>query len=341
MKKFWKQLGALAIELRGDLFTSARMRLTVYYLFMMTGVLVVFSAVLYFSFAYVLKDNVDTQFPDAPDQGDQAILQTMSDAKDGIVVIDLTAFALTLVLGYSLAGRTLRPIQDALERQKEFSANASHELRTPLAVMKSDSEVALNNPKTSAAELREVVESNLEEINRMSQITENLLKLARVEAAKEKVYFLEIALGQLVMELANKMKPRASQEGISIEVGRADPGKILGNRDDLVSVISNLIQNGINYNKPSGIVDISAKNDKEKMWLIVEDNGFGISEDDLPYVFERFYKADKSRSRDFSSAGIGLSLVKEIIEKHNGLIKIESVLGKGTKISISFPLAGS
>jgi two-component system sensor histidine kinase CiaH len=340
-KKFWKQLGALATELRGDLFTSARLRLTVYYLFIMTGVLVVFSAVLYFSFAYVLKDNVDTQFPDSPDQGDQAIVQTMSDAKDGIIVIDLTAFALTFVLGYSLAGRTLRPIQDALERQKEFSANASHELRTPLAVMKSDSEVALKNPKTSAAELREVVESNLEEINRMSQITENLLRLARFETIKEKAYFSEIELGEFVKDLANRMKSQASQKGILIEVEKVDSGKILGSRDDLVSVISNLIQNGINYNKPNGIVRISVENNKEEIWLIVEDNGFGISEDDLPYVFERFYKADKSHSPDSSSAGIGLSIVKEIIGKHGGSIEIESALGKGTKISVSFPSASS
>ena len=156
MKKYWKQFEALVTGSKADLFSSARLRLTAYYLLIMTGVLVVFSAVLYFSFEYVLKDNIDTQFPDVPDQGDQAIVQTMSDAKDGVVVIDLTAFALTIVLGYSLAGRTLRPIEDVLERQKEFSANASHELRTPLAVMRSDSEIALIKERGAVAQGLEV-----------------------------------------------------------------------------------------------------------------------------------------------------------------------------------------
>ena len=254
MKKFWKQFEALVTGSKADLFSSARLRLTAYYLLIMTAVLIIFSAVLYFSFAYVLKDNIDTQFPDVPDQGDEAVIQTMSDAKDSIVVIDLTAFALTIVLGYSLAGRTLRPIEDVLERQKEFSANASHELRTPLAVMKSESEIALNNPNTSASEFRKVIESNLEEINRMSQMTENLLKLSRVETKKEKVYFSEVDLGEVVREAANLTKSRVLQKEVSIEVKKTDSGKILGNRDDLVSVASNLIQNGVDYNKPGGAV---------------------------------------------------------------------------------------
>lgn len=341
MKKFWKQFEALVTGSKSDLFVSARLRLTAYYLLIMTGVLIVFSAVLYFSFAYVLKDNLETEFPDVPDQGDQAIIQTMSDAKDGVVVIDLTAFALTIFLGYSLAGRTLRPIKHALERQKEFSANVSHELRTPLAVIKSDSEVALKNSKATAAELRDVLESNLEEIDRMSQITENLLKLSRIETVKEKASFSKIGLGELVTDVASRMKSRISQRGISIEIERADSGKILGNWDDLVSVISNLIQNGVDYNKQGGIVRVSVENNKNEMRLVVRDNGLGISEDDLPHVFERFYKADKSHSRNFSSSGIGLSIVKEIVDKHGGSIKIESVLDKGTKIIVSFPLAGA
>jgi len=294
-----------------------------------------------FSFAYVLKDNVDTEFPDAGDQGDQAIIQTMSDAKDGIVVIDLTAFALTIVLGYSLAGNTLKPIKYALERQKEFSANASHELRTPLAVMKSDSEVALKNSNASAAELRRVIGSNLEEIDRMSQITENLLKLARLQAIKDKAYFSEIALGKLATDLVNRIKSQTSQKGISIEIEKADSGNILGDWDDLASVVSNLIQNGINYNKPGGTVRVRVENNKEEMQLSVQDNGFGISANDLPHIFERFYKADKSHRRNFSSAGIGLSIVKGIVDKHGGSIKIESALEKGTKIIVSFPLASA
>lgn len=337
MKKFWRQFEALVIGSKADLFSLARLRLTAFYLLIMTAVLIVFSAVLYFSFAYVLKDNIDTQFPDVPDQGDEAVIQTMSDAKDSIVVIDLTAFALTIVLGYSLAGRTLRPIEDVLERQKEFSANASHELRTPLAVMKSESEIALKNPKTSTADLRAVIESNLEEINRMSQMTENLLKLSRVEEKKEKIYFSEIELGELVREAADRISLRTSQKGVSIEVEKTDSGKILGNRDDLVSVASNLIQNGVDYNKPGGVVRVNVENHGQKMRFMVEDNGLGISENDLPHVFERFYKADKSHSRNSSNAGIGLSIVKRIVDKHGGSINVESILGKGTKIIVSFP----
>lgn len=339
MNKYWKQLEVWATGSKTDLFSAARLRLTAYYLLIMTVVLIVFSAVLYFAFAYVLKDNIDTQFPDVPDQGDQAIIQTMSDAKDGVIVIDLTAFALTIVLGYSLAGRTLAPIKNSMDRQKAFSANASHELRTPLAVMKSDSEVALKNSNASASELRDVIKSNLEEINQMLQITENLLRLARSQDAKDKTYFSGIELGELAANLANKMKLQTSQKGISIEIEKADSGKILGNHDDLVSVASNLIQNGVNYSKPGGTVRVSVENRGQEIQLVVEDDGFGISEDDLPHIFERFYKADKSHRRNFSSAGIGLSIVKEIVDKHGGSIEIESVLDKGTKIVASFPLA--
>jgi len=105
------------------------------------------------------------------------------------------------------------------------------------------------------------------------------------------------------------------------KIEKADSGKISGNRDDLSSVVSNLIQNGIDYNKPNGIVRVSVENNKKEMRLVIQDNGLGISENDLPYIFERFYKADKRHSQNFSSAGIGLSIVKEIVDKHGGSIK--------------------
>jgi signal transduction histidine kinase len=292
--------------------------------------------VFYLSFGYILKSTIENDFPDAHDQGDQAMIQIMNDTRNGVVIIDVIAFVLTGIFSYGLAGKTLEPIKKTLNAQKAFSSNASHELRTPLAVMKSDCEVALRNPKTDNAEMRNVIQSNLEEVDRMGQMVENLLKLSRLET-KNDSFSQRINVSEIVAEAAARIKILADFKDIQLKIEKNRQLEIAGSHEYLELLFFNLLQNAVNYNKPNGEVQVKYVQEENIVKIIIEDTGVGIDSKDLPHIFERFYKADKNRAQNTSGAGIGLSIVKEIAEKHQGKAEIKSDPGAGTRITVSFP----
>ncbi len=337
MKNYWRRFAAWATGSRDDLFRSARFRLTALYLFITAATLIVFSLVLYVSLSRILTASFGDDGPDPHDKGDQLILRTIHDLKINTIALDVIALFAASGLSYLLAGKTLIPIRKTLDAQKEFSANASHELRTPLAIMKTECEVALRNHQLDAG-AKKIISSNLEEVERMSYLTENLLKLSRIESGKKDAFSHRINIADVVADISGKMRLMAEQKNVGLELVRLDPSTILGNRGYLESMLINIMQNSINYNRPGGAVRISLVNNGKTAKIIVEDTGRGISKEDLSHVFERFYKSDKSHGYSSGGAGIGLSIVKEIIEKHDGSIEIESTIGVGTKAIVELPI---
>ncbi len=331
MKKYWKQFAGWVTGSTDRLFVSARIRLAAFYLFITATILVIFSLILYFSLVQIFKDSFGKEGPDLRDKSDMLVVRTIHDLKVDALELDVIALLVVSGLSYVLAGKTLNPIRKAMEAQKEFSANASHELRTPLAVMKTECEVALKDHDLSPEAIR-VISSNLEEVDRMSSMTEDLLKFSRLESEKGEVFSSRVNIADVVASVAKRMNTIAAEKKVILKLGHLDQGTILGNRGYLETMIFNLVRNGINYNKHGGTVEINLVNDGKTMRLTIEDTGIGIGQEDLPHIFERFYKVDKSRTS--GGTGVGLSIVEAIIEKHNGSIEVESKLGAGTKVIV-------
>jgi two-component system, OmpR family, sensor kinase len=231
---------------------------------------------------------------------------------------------------------TFARLDAAFAQQKQFTADASHELRTPLAVLISEAQTALARERT-AGEYRETVEACLETAQQMRRLTESLLDLARLDSSEEAVPHEPIDLTDIARRCADRLAPLAQQREITI-VSDLQPAEPWGDPDRLAQVITNLLTNAIHYNNPKGEVRVSTRTEHGFAVLQVSDTGIGISAEDLPHVFERFYRADKSRSRAEGRSGLGLAICHAIVDAHGGVIQVNSELHVGTTFIVQLPI---
>lgn len=335
-KNYWRPSGEWGTDLRNNLFLKARLRLTFFYIVVIAVVLAAFSIALYYGFTQNIQDEVDGNF--ASEQSQEAFISnTVSKLQSEILLIDGCVILLVGGLGFWLAGKTLQPIQETLNTQKRFVADASHELRTPLAIMKTNLEVTLKD-KAQASECPQVLASNLEEVERMNRIVEDLLILSRIDSNQERLQFSKTDLSGLIVQSVEKMQVYAGSNNVIIRTDVEQPIYVLGDPHKLKQVLFNVLKNAIDYSNNQGEVKISARKVANQAIVIIEDNGIGISPEDVPHVFERFYRVDKSRSRKQGGSGLGLSIVKWIIQEHRSNISLQSLPGQGTAITISLPL---
>jgi signal transduction histidine kinase len=308
----------------------ARLRLSALYMLAMILVVGLYSSALFFS----LKSNIIEDFEDRFEQVDvrsKAVTSTIKLLEEKIILADALVLGLMGILSYILAGMTLKPIAVALEEQRKFSSDASHELRTPLTVMKTELEVALKGPELSAPAARGIFISSLEEIGRMSALIEDLLLISRGQARK--VAFERVDLGALAARLAGKLSPLAAEKKVSLSFSSAG-GTVAGQVSFLERMVTNIIHNAISYTPAGGSVAVAVGTEKNEVLFSVSDTGVGIATERLAHIFDRFNK-DGCRG-----AGLGLSIVKEIVKLHEGAIRVESSPGAGTKILISIPKSG-
>jgi|GEM_PF-1029875 heavy metal sensor kinase len=223
---------------------------------------------------------------------------------------------------------------------KRFTSDASHELRTPLAVLKSQIQVALREKKLPTP-LLQFLQDELNEVAYMEKIVDNLLLLSRYDAHKISLEKTVVDFSDLVIEQTEKKKELAREHQVELQLLHIEPTKILGDRLYLSQMISNLLDNAIKYNRPGGRVEIKVETTPQnRCQFTVKDTGLGIPSKDLAYVFDRFYRVDKSRSRQVMGSGLGLSIVKLIVELHLGEINIQSKEGEGTMVMVTLPQAG-
>lgn len=232
--------------------------------------------------------------------------------------------------------RLFSRLDASFSRQRQFTADASHELRTPLTVIRSASELALSQPR-SPEEYQETIEVSLKAAERMTNLVNGLLALARLDSSNADFHLRQINLSDLASESVSLLRAIASEKQISL-VSDLHSVQIFGNPESLSRMIDNLITNAIIYNKPGGKVFITLKSHDDKAVLEIKDTGAGISEEHLPFIFERFYRVDKARSRLSGGSGLGLAICKGVIEKHNGTITVQSILGEGTTFRIQLPI---
>src|SRR5712671_5075295 len=233
--------------------------------------------------------------------------------------------------------RMIERLDNAFEHINRFSADASHELRTPLTILQLELEGIAQNHRRDV-DLGDQIGSALEETHRMSRIVESLLAISRLDAGEVKMDKARLDLGELAASTAAEMKLLAEEKSIGLHVHTETGVHVVGDRVRLQQIIVNLIDNSIKYTQVGGTIEIRVVEEGNSAVLEVSDNGLGIPAHALPHVFERFYRADKARSRASGGAGLGLSIVKAICAAHNGEIKVSSQEGRGTTVRVELPL---
>ncbi len=229
-------------------------------------------------------------------------------------------------------------LQLSFAQIQQFSSDASHELRTPLTIMRGELELALRSKKYSSEESRKVLSSALEETLRMSSIIENLLALAKADVARPHTDFNDVWLRPIIQELFEDSEMLAENKHIHVKLGILDDALIIGDAVRLRQLFLNLIDNAIKYTPEQGLVEISLIRENGDAKVRVKDTGMGISPDELPKIFDRFYRVDKARSRELGGSGLGLSISKWIADIHGGIITAESEINKGSVFTVTLPL---
>lgn len=235
-------------------------------------------------------------------------------------------------LSRSLNGMIAR-LEDAFQQINRFSADASHELRTPLTILHLELEGIVQNRQLTP-ELADQIGSALEETQRLSSIVESLLVISRLDAGEMHMERVTLDLGELVSSTADQMKLLAEEKSISMSCDVIPAVYVEGDRSRLKQVIVNLVDNAIKYTPSGGRVAIKVSADVENARLEVMDNGVGISAEVLPHVFERFYRADRARSRDSGGVGLGLAIAKAICTAHGADIRIANTEGQGSRFIV-------
>jgi heavy metal sensor kinase len=229
-------------------------------------------------------------------------------------------------------------LEGAFKRITEFTADASHELRTPTALIRTAAELSLRKDRDSA-EYREALGQILEEAQRMGILIESLMTLARMDSGAESLNYTGVDIASVLREASSASQPLAESKQIRFE--REIPTEpILVNADPhaLRRLFLILIDNAVKYTPSNGRVSITLERNGTAVVAQVRDTGIGISQEDLPFIFERFYRADKARSRE-SGAGLGLSIARWIADVHRGSIRVESVVGQGSIFEVRVPVS--
>lgn len=254
------------------------------------------------------------------------------------------AFAekLTMGLKEEIKKKTQK-IKETEKLRERFISDASHELRTPLTVLQTNLDLldSLKGPRgQQSKDVEEVIESSRGQIKNLATVLEELSILSRGKRPEE--LRKEIEMGTVVQEVAKELRALAEAKNINYKVEILEQDLILmGDEGMLRKLVRNLISNAIKYGKEGGRVEILLKKQEGKAELQIKDNGMGISKKDLPYLFERFYRTDKGRSKERGGTGLGLAICKWIIELHGGEIEVESKLRKGSIFKAFLPLKGT
>jgi heavy metal sensor kinase len=228
-------------------------------------------------------------------------------------------------------------LEKAFQRQKQFTSDASHELRTPLAVIEAESTLALQKERPSS-DYQRSLEIISQESSQMSSLIDQLLTLARADAGKEQWNFTEVNLGKLISNLSADVEVLCKEKGLSLQLGKTKDLVVNGDEARLRELFMNLLDNAISYTPAPGTVSVSFRREGQMAVVAITDTGIGIPAEDIPFIFERFYRVDKSRSRAEGGSGLGLAICRHIAEAHGGKIEVESQVGAGSTFSVWLPL---
>ncbi len=255
-----------------------------------------------------------------------------------LVILNLVMLAAGTAVSLYLAERSLEPLEDAMAAQGRFTSDAAHELRTPLTVMKTEIEVAMRSRDLSDKDAREILGSNLEEIIKLESLTAALLRLAQNSHEADAQAWQDVVITEVLRDAAARMVTLLKQKHMTVDLPEAAVTTIHGDNDQLVELFVILLDNAIKYGTEKTTISVVAGTEDKNIIVRVADKGIGISETDLPHIFERFYRADQSRTKTNNIGyGLGLSVAQAITAAHHGSISATSKLGKGTTFTVLLP----
>ncbi|WP_050616422.1 sensor histidine kinase [Bacillus testis] len=244
---------------------------------------------------------------------------------------------MAVIAGFYLAGVALVPITEAWNKQQQFVSDASHELRTPLAVVQSRADLLLRTPSATIEEKALEISVISKEIRRLTKLVNHLLLLARADSKAISINKTEFDLVHLLKEVLGNYIELAEVQGKKMELKTKEESLMMkGDEERIHQLIVILLDNALKFTEDGGEIIILCKKSSTGIDLSIADNGSGISKEDLPHIFDRFYQGEKSRTAG-GGTGLGLSIAKWVVDQHNGKIKVNSEEGKGTIIKITFP----
>lgn len=329
------------------IFHSAALKLTAWYLAIIMLLSLSSSLAIYQLSRDQLVNNTRRQvyfFNDVLDSSDfrnfsqlrqRQLDQGLNRLRGNLVLFNLLVFAGGGIAAYALARRTLRPIEESLIAQKRFTADASHELRTPLTAMQTEIEVALRSKSITKAEAVDLLHSNLEEVGKLKSLSEGLLHLAssghmlKVDQPVQLKNVAEAAIDKWAKAAAKrKIKIKSETKEVTVP----------GDQQSLTDLVSILLDNAIKYSPDGSVVNLKVYRRAREAFISVQDPGVGISAEDLPKIFERFYRTDSSRNKTTTEGyGLGLSIAKKIADVHGGFIEVKSAPGRGAVFTLRLP----
>jgi signal transduction histidine kinase len=227
-------------------------------------------------------------------------------------------------------------LEKSFAQAKQFSQDAAHEIRTPLTIVRGEIEQLLDGENVDG-NTSKTLENILEEIQYLSSISERLLLIHKMDTSKIKYHFEDIDLSKLLEEVYQDVLIISSEKQLEISKQIQEGLLLKGNKELLTRMLWNFAENGIKYNKQGGSMSLTLKADKKNICIEIEDGGIGIPSEDIPKIFDRFYRVDKSRSRQLGGSGLGLSICKWIADLHNGSIEVESDENEGSLFRIYLP----
>lgn len=326
------------------MFQSATVKLTVWYVAILVTISILFSFIIYSIASSEVGSrihNLQISTPPPSSQAEAAIIESIreaqiDEAKGNLIgSLVITNLAIWLAGGfgsYYLARRTLRPIERAHEAQSRFTSDASHELRTPLASMKVELEVALRDFTLHKDEMREILVSNLEEVNKLSMLSHTLLQLSRLEHGK--IPRDKINLGSLTESTVKRFNKIHNR----ITLHNKRDLHVIGNELSIEELLTILLDNALKYSPEDSQIDVTLIKQPLMSGFKITNAGEGISAENLPNIFNRFYRADESRTSNSQKGyGLGLSLAKKIVELHNGELSVSSASKQDTTFKVLLP----
>ncbi|MBU4210487.1 HAMP domain-containing histidine kinase [Patescibacteria group bacterium] len=329
------------------MFKSARIKLTIYYLVIIMIISGVFSLFIYTRVNFQLKrslTNIERRFNTerVPPPLHSLLDQDLKNAQKSLLFLLIYTNGVILFFsataGYFLAGKTLKPIEKAMKKQKTFIADASHELRTPLTALKTSMEVDLRTKKLSK-QTKEILKSNLSDVNNLNSLTNNLLRLAKQDDNSNNLKLKTTKIADVVNKALKSIDPLAKQKKIKVRISPEPKNQtVRGDSDLLTELLIILLDNAIKYTPKKGSVLVATQTTKKYLILKIKDTGIGISKQHIPHIFDRFYRVDVSRSKQMGF-GLGLSLAKKIITQHQGSISVKSEIRHGSTFTLRLPLS--
>jgi two-component system OmpR family sensor kinase len=253
--------------------------------------------------------------------------------------IELPGADIELTRLASSFNQMLDRLDQSFKQMRQFTADASHELRTPVTILMGETELAVND-LLDYEECKAALSSRHEELQRMARIVDDLLTLSQFDDGAPALVRKPLDFADLVIEVCEQQRNQAKAKGVELELNKTVPIMMQGDSSRLRQMVRNLLDNAIKYTPAGGKVSIELAQSNGNFAFRVSDSGIGIPSSDLPHIFDRFYRVDKARTREEGGSGLGLSIVKRVVESHGGKIKVTSEVGTGTVLTVVMTSSG-